>query len=190
MCLILAKYLSGINGLLPARIRSEVVWNSTANLLGKPGHNIALDLVNEFLNNEFKGRRPLIKKLFRSLYELNLWKIFYSAPFTGIYFILTANLKNSHGQYTETQVSRCSKIVGSVGKAIEEILQVNVIQDYIPRSPSSDGSSKAKLKKFIEEYGMEDLFVDKGDERHHSGFNDFRHNISVKKSREIKCQVK
>lgn len=45
-----------------ARIRSEVVWNSTANLLGKPGHNIALDLVNEFLNNEFKGRRPLIKK--------------------------------------------------------------------------------------------------------------------------------
>lgn len=147
MCLILAKYLSGINGLLPARIRSEVVWNSTANLLGKPGHNIALDLVNEFLNNEFKGRRPLIKKLFRSLYELNLWKIFYSAPFTGIYFILTANLKNSHGQYTETQVSRCSKIVGSVGKAIEEILQVNVIQDYIPRSPSSDGSSKAKLKR-------------------------------------------
>lgn len=62
MCLILAKYLSGINGLLPARIRSEVVWNSTANLLGKPGHNIALDLVNKFLNNEFKGRRPLIKK--------------------------------------------------------------------------------------------------------------------------------
>lgn len=62
MCLILAKYLSGINGLLPARIRSEVVWNSTANLLGKPGHYIALDLVNEFLNNEFKGRRPLIKK--------------------------------------------------------------------------------------------------------------------------------
>ena len=30
------------------------MWNSTANLVGKPGHNIALDLVNEFLNNEFK----------------------------------------------------------------------------------------------------------------------------------------
>lgn len=106
-------------------------------------------------------------------------------------FILTANLKNSHGQYTETHVSRCSKIVGSVGKAIEEIFQVNVIQYFIPRSPSSDVSSKAKLKKFIEEYGIEDLFVDKGDERHHTGFNDFRHNILVKKkSREIKCQVK
>lgn len=57
-----------------------------------------------------------------------------------IWLMSSANLKNSHGQYTETQVSRCSKIVGSVGKAIEEILQVNVIQDYIPRSPSSDGS--------------------------------------------------
>ena len=30
------------------------MWNSTANLVGKPGHKIALDLVNEFLNNEFK----------------------------------------------------------------------------------------------------------------------------------------
>lgn len=31
---------------------------------------------------------------------------------------------------------------------------------------------------------MEDLCVDKGDERHHSGFNDFKHNISVKKNPE------
>lgn len=37
---------------------------------------------------------------------------------------------------------------------------------------------------------MEDLFVDKGDERYYSGFNDFRYNILVKKFREIKCQVK
>lgn len=43
-----------------------------------------------------------------------------------------------------------------------------------------DGFLKVKLKKFIEEYGMEDLFVDKGDERYYSGFNDFRYNILVK----------
>lgn len=30
------------------RLRNELIWNSTANLVGKPGHNIALDLVNEF----------------------------------------------------------------------------------------------------------------------------------------------
>lgn len=58
---ICVSYLQNICQ-VSARIRSEVVWNSTANLLGKPGHNIALDLVNEFLKNEFKGRRPLIKK--------------------------------------------------------------------------------------------------------------------------------
>lgn len=39
---------------VPPRLRNELIWNSTANLVGKPGHNIALDLVNEFLNNEYK----------------------------------------------------------------------------------------------------------------------------------------
>lgn len=47
-------YFTGVSGCLPPRLRNEVIWNSTANLTGKPGHNIALDLVNEFLNNEFK----------------------------------------------------------------------------------------------------------------------------------------
>nr|XP_022295009.1 uncharacterized protein LOC111105128 [Crassostrea virginica] len=141
------RLLAGINGWLPARLRQEVEWNSTANLLGKPGHNVALDLVNEFLNNEFK-----------------------------------ANLKNSHGQYTEENVSRCSKIVGSVGKAIEKIFEADFVKDYIPHTSASDGSSKAKLKKFIEEYGMEELFVNKGNERHkhHTGFNEFKHEFAVK----------
>lgn len=44
----------GINGSLPPRLRNELIWNSTANLQGKPGNNIALDFVNEFLNNQFK----------------------------------------------------------------------------------------------------------------------------------------
>lgn len=62
MCFIFVKYLLGINGLLFVRIWSEVVWNSIVNLLGKLGYYIVLDLVNEFLNNEFKGRCFLIKK--------------------------------------------------------------------------------------------------------------------------------
>lgn len=36
---------------------------------------------------------------------------------------------------------------------------------------------------------MEDLFVDKGDERHHSGFNDFRHNISVKNPEKLNARL-
>lgn len=62
MCFIFVKYLLGINGLLFVRIWSEVVGNSIVNLLGILGYNIVLDLVNEFLNNEFKGRCLLIKK--------------------------------------------------------------------------------------------------------------------------------
>lgn len=62
MCFIFVKYLLGINGLLFVRIWSEVVWNSIVNLLEKLGYYIDLDLVNEFLNNEFKGRCFLIKK--------------------------------------------------------------------------------------------------------------------------------
>lgn len=67
-------------------------------------------------------------------------------------FLIVANFKNSHGQYTEENVSRCSKIVWSVGKAIEKIFEADFIKDYIPHTSASDGSSKAKLKKFIEEY--------------------------------------
>ena len=46
---------SGVNGFFPPRLRSEVIWNRVANLRGEPGRNIALDLLNEFHNNEFKG---------------------------------------------------------------------------------------------------------------------------------------
>jgi hypothetical protein len=45
----------------PFRIRiivhkEELIWNSTANLTGKEGGNLGLDLVNEFLNNGFKSK--------------------------------------------------------------------------------------------------------------------------------------
>nr|XP_006824415.1 PREDICTED: uncharacterized protein LOC102804843 [Saccoglossus kowalevskii] len=48
------RLLSYINGFLPARLAYEMVWEATANLEGGIGKNIALDLVNEFLNNDFK----------------------------------------------------------------------------------------------------------------------------------------
>ncbi|KAK3108584.1 hypothetical protein FSP39_011323 [Pinctada imbricata] len=50
-----ASYID-VNGLLPERLAQELIWNSTANLAGLPGQNLALDLVNEFLNNDFKNQ--------------------------------------------------------------------------------------------------------------------------------------
>ena len=45
-------------------------------------------------------------------------------------FLTVAYLKNSNGQYTEENVSECSKIVGSVGQAIEKILEADIIKDH------------------------------------------------------------
>ncbi|KAI8493895.1 hypothetical protein Bbelb_282420 [Branchiostoma belcheri] len=49
------KYFSGIGGFLPARLRHDLIWNRTGNIKGCPGRDVGLDLINEFLNNDFKG---------------------------------------------------------------------------------------------------------------------------------------
>uniref|UniRef100_A0ABM0N1J3 Uncharacterized protein LOC102808213 n=1 Tax=Saccoglossus kowalevskii TaxID=10224 RepID=A0ABM0N1J3_SACKO len=48
------RLLACINGYVSPRQGEEMLWNSTANLKGGAGNNIPLDLVNEFLNNDFK----------------------------------------------------------------------------------------------------------------------------------------
>ena len=35
---------------------AEVEWNRTANITAGFGHNLELDLINEFLNADFKGK--------------------------------------------------------------------------------------------------------------------------------------
>ena len=47
---------TGVGGADPEYVRFHKVWNRTANLQGRKGRNIGLDLVNEFLNNDFKGK--------------------------------------------------------------------------------------------------------------------------------------
>jgi hypothetical protein len=47
--------ISDVAGFLPKRLREDLIWNRVANLSGLPGRNLPLDLVNEFMNNEFKG---------------------------------------------------------------------------------------------------------------------------------------
>ena len=44
----------GVNGFYPERIRHDAVWNSGQSHW-REGRNIVYDLVNEFLNSEFKG---------------------------------------------------------------------------------------------------------------------------------------
>lgn len=46
----------GINGWLPMRLAKDIIHNRTVNIVGGPGRNLEMDLVNEFLNNKFKGK--------------------------------------------------------------------------------------------------------------------------------------
>ncbi len=56
----MGKYLFvDTGGAQPERVIQELTWERVANLQGMPGHNIALDLLNEFLNNDFKGYNTL-----------------------------------------------------------------------------------------------------------------------------------
>lgn len=43
------------NGWESERISHELTWDRVANVNGGRGTNIGLDLLNEFLNNDFKG---------------------------------------------------------------------------------------------------------------------------------------
>jgi hypothetical protein len=44
-----------VNGWLPERLRNDLIWNRTVNMRGERDSNDEADLVNEFLNREFKG---------------------------------------------------------------------------------------------------------------------------------------
>ncbi|CAG2228936.1 unnamed protein product [Mytilus edulis] len=50
------RLLTSINGWLPENQQNDLIWNRTVNYRGGAGHNLEMDLMNEFLNREFKDR--------------------------------------------------------------------------------------------------------------------------------------
>ncbi|CAH1242413.1 Hypp6676 [Branchiostoma lanceolatum] len=52
--IIAHQMLTGVGEFLPARLRHNLVWNRVGNVRGGAGRNVGLDLINEFLNNDFK----------------------------------------------------------------------------------------------------------------------------------------
>ena len=72
--------------------------------------------------------------------------------------LFSANLKNSHGQYSDNQVARCSRITGSLGKSVEEVFQHNIIDRHISSSKSSTFSDNINMSKFLHIYLKENLF--------------------------------
>ena len=68
--------------------------------------------------------------------------------------LFSANLKNSHVQYSDRQVARCSRITES----LEEVFQHNIIDRHISSSKSSTFSDKSNMSKFLHTYLKENLF--------------------------------
>ena len=56
----------GINGWFPTRLAKDIIHNRTVNIVGGSGRNLEMDLVNEFLNNKFKG---IIQDLWLLIYK-------------------------------------------------------------------------------------------------------------------------
>ncbi|WAR07742.1 YNG1-like protein [Mya arenaria] len=54
MMLLYWKSDLAVNGWQTERVRNDLMWNRTVNIHGGAGSNIEADLVNEFLNREFK----------------------------------------------------------------------------------------------------------------------------------------
>ncbi|CAG2220040.1 unnamed protein product [Mytilus edulis] len=148
------EWMRSVAGWLPQRLQEELTWNSTANLSGGPGNNLALDLVNEFQNNEFKS-----------------------------------NLRNAYGQYSDRQVQRCSRLVGSLGKGIENIFETKIMHQYRRKAKSSRHSHKDSVQKFVKIYLPENLF-DRNVRRHHPGFSGFNNAVVVSKPEKLSCRLK
>ncbi|XP_070559583.1 uncharacterized protein [Ptychodera flava] len=144
------RLLAGVNGWLPRRLADELTWNRTANLHGGLGNNIALDFVNEFLNNEFK---------------LNL-------------------NKRCRGQYTDTQIDRSSKLVGSLGKSLEKV-HFDKLPEKYQYTPHTTSGDTEDVRKFVSEFKSKNLFSCIP-HRQHRAFPKFEHSISVKNPQELK----
>ncbi len=50
------RLLTAINGQKPRRIIEDLTWNWTVNLKDGAGRNKEIDIVNELLDREFKGK--------------------------------------------------------------------------------------------------------------------------------------
>ena len=102
--------------------------------------------------------------------------------------LFSANLKNSHGQYSDNQVARCSRITGNLGKSVEEVFQHNIIDRHISSSKSSTFSDNINMSKFIHTYLKENLFQ-KMKGRKFKGLENLMNNICLKKPADLQKRL-
>ena len=105
---------------------------------------------------------------------------------TFLNFLITlfsANLRNSHGQYYDSQMARCS-----LGKSVEEVLQHNIIDRHISSSKSPTVSDKGNMSKYLHTYLKDNLFK-KMRGRKFKGLENLMNNICLKKPAELQKRL-
>ncbi|KAK3107427.1 hypothetical protein FSP39_014343 [Pinctada imbricata] len=110
---------------------------------------------------------------------VEFWNCNHNKYLTLGHRLLADNLKNCHGQYTEDQVARCSKIVGSIGKAVEQVFATDFLCDSEHFSISKKATNHVSLKKFVELYKPHDLFETNDERRHHTRYDNFKNVIRL-----------
>ena len=56
-------YVRAVRGWVPPRQRADLIWNRTVNVKGGAGECLAMDLVNEHCNQDFKGNKDFYLKM-------------------------------------------------------------------------------------------------------------------------------
>jgi hypothetical protein len=92
----------------------------------------------------------------------------------------TDNLRNSHGQYSDKVVGRCSQLVGSLGKAVEAVYTAEVIRKQSYSAKTKRVNTKTSVINFVNEYQDDGLFHHVAGRRH-SAFPDFRNQMTIDK---------
>ena len=90
------------------------------------------------------------------------------------------------GQYSEANIHRCSKIVGSVGKCVEKTFSKSVAGQFVTKSKSSRGNYRDDCRKFVEQFSS---VFDHIDGREYVCYEKFVHKIDIKSPTKLRNRL-
>ena len=88
-------------------------------------------------------------------------------------FLCTENLRDAHGRYTDSTITRAGMMVGALGSALDATYHQNVCDTDVDGSHRKRCDYKNDVKAFCKEYRGDKLF-DNIPGRYHSAFPSFR----------------
>ncbi len=98
-------------------------------------------------------------------------------------------LKHSHGNYTDKVIYRAGKIIGHLGKALDDIFLTEVAKTTQELTYTKEKDYSADIKDFVKQYSQEQLF-DFIPGRCHASFPAFEYGLNkIKRPAELKKRL-